>query len=518
MEDEGADVVAEAPSFSSPAGAASSGGAADSSATSDKANVGPYKLPVPNTLEGVDCPGLLAQTGTLQWDTVGRSRKSASDLTPLDLMEPTILSSNSQLKGTKVAFVACSSSSCHSVAVTSEGAAYGWGRNECGQLGNGGTETVVAPMKLSGPWGVRTKIVSAAVGKYHTVLVDSKGNGWAAGRNFEGQLAINSVNREANITTFKQCKVAGENAEAKLVKVACGENFTVALDEFGFLYTAGNSEFGTLGNGETGEHFVTANKIAFDPCGKLTRRSTFVRRDFKFKDSDKPEVLPDSSSIRIQSIACGKFHTVAIEAARDGAPSRVFTWGCGNYGTLGHKVQKDEYFPRLVEILTGPVFASNMPVDAVCGSTCTIVRTSQGHGYYFGKHKVAGEATMHPTILDFMANNGHKISHLGAGNMHVVISTSEGQTVSYGMGGYGELGYGKDGARSSAQPKFIDSLNGIQVLDLACGYGHTAFILRDQGEEKTLLKKLPQFDAAEEGSDDEEVEEPQKKKKKQKKQ
>ena len=33
---------------------------------------------------------------------------------------------------------------------------------------------------------------------------------------------------------------------------------------------------------------------------------------------------------------------------------RVFTWGFGGYGRLGHSEQKDEHTPRLVEIFARP--------------------------------------------------------------------------------------------------------------------------------------------------------------------
>mmetsp|Transcript_22279 Transcript_22279/g.46302 ORF Transcript_22279/g.46302 Transcript_22279/m.46302 type:complete len:595 (+) Transcript_22279:31-1815(+) len=455
-------------------------------------------------------PGHLAQTGTLDWDIVGRTRKNMQEVGELDLSQPTLLTPD-VFEGKLVAFIACSSTACHSIAVTSDGTPYGWGRNECGQLGSdpSSTPNFVTPIKLKGPWG-RKKIVSAAVGKSHTVLISEDGAGYGCGKNSEGQLGINSIT-EANVTSWKVCKIGGDKEVAstvKLVQVKCGENFTVALDGEGKLYTCGNSEFGTLGNGSTGEHFINSTKIGWAPSKSFLRRDTFVRRELKtsFKDNEEPTVLPDSHSIRISKISCGKFHAVAVEAPREGCTARVFTWGCGNYGSLGHKIQKDEYYPRLVESLSGPMFTSNEPVDACCGSTCCIVKTSQGHGYYWGKHKTGGEAAMVPMILDFLANNKHVIGSFGCGNAHVTLATTEGQTVTYGQGPHGELGFGPDGAKSSAQPKFIDSLDDVDVLQVGCGYGHTAFVVK----EGKAQKKLDVF----EGDDEEEEEETPSKKQK----
>ncbi|GMH87521.1 hypothetical protein TL16_g10880, partial [Triparma laevis f. inornata] len=426
--------------------------------------------------------GILIQTGTLDWDTVGRSKKNASEVGTLDIMEPTVLT-RSVFGGRKVRLVAASCTSCHSFAVDVEGKLYGWGRNEAGQLGNGETKTVTTPTLVetnAKNWSNR-KIVSVAVGKSHSVVLDDLGEGWSVGKNEHGQLGIGSQT-DANVLTWKQMKFQ-DNKVSKLMKVACGENFTVALNEEGIVFTTGLSEFGQLGNGETGEYFVTASKLAFTNESKLTQRRNFVRRDLNFREGDEPEVLVDSMEVRIGSIACGKNHTVAIECQREkNAPVRVFTWGSGNYGCLGHKVQKDEHYPRYVETIKGPMFTSNQPVHCSAGSTCTMIRTSQGHVYYWGKHRSVGEAQMYPLILDFLANNGHEARAYDAGNSHVVISTKEAITVSYGQGPYGELGFGSEGAKSSSQPSFIDTLNSVKVGSIACGYGHT-LVLAENAED-----------------------------------
>ncbi|GMI36202.1 hypothetical protein TrRE_jg1099, partial [Triparma retinervis] len=355
---------------------------------------------------------------------------------------------------------------------------------------------VMTPKKLSGPWG-RKKIVAAAVGKSHTILVDSDGKAYGAGRNSEGQCGINTIT-EANVTSFKPCKVGKDNKDCRFAQVSAGENFTVAVDEDGLLYSCGNSEYGTLGNGSTGERLVKANKISFNPSPKFVRRDQFVKRDLNFKENEEPKHLDDSHRIRIAKIACGKFHTVALEAARPGHTSRVFTWGCGNYGSLGHKVQKDEYYPRLVETLTGPIFSSNQPIGVSAGATCFIVSTAQGHCYYSGKHKTGGEATMTPSLLDFLANNSHSVSAFSCGSSHVALCTTESRTVTYGQGPHGELGLGRDGPKSSAAPKFVDRLDDVDVKMVGCGYGHTVYVCGEGGK----LGELQEFQGEEEGEEE----------------
>jgi alpha-tubulin suppressor-like RCC1 family protein len=148
----------------------------------------------------------------------------------------------------------------------------------------------------------------------------------------------------------------------------------MALDSNGYLYSAGCSQYGQLGNGETGEHFITANKLAFANCTSLKRRSTFCQEDIsssslagaassRNSSSNKDQrIVPilQEDDILIQQVVCGKHHTVAVEASCTSKKlkPRVFTWGCGDYGCLGHGVQKDEYFPR--------AYTLNLPVFLIC--------------------------------------------------------------------------------------------------------------------------------------------------------
>lgn len=218
----------------------------------------------------------------------------------------------------------------------------------------------------------------------------------------------------------------------------------MALSEEGRIYTTGSSEFGQLGNGETGEYFVTANKLAFANANAFSLRSTFCHApgESSWNVTSDLKVVPLNQDIRIGYIACGKHHTVAIEAPSD-SPPRVFSWGCGNYGCLGHGVQKDEYLPRLVFTLsTGPIWESNPAVMAAAGASCSLILTKRGHVYYCGRHRSIGEAVMRPTLLDALANNGHVVTHVAAGSQTVVCSTQNAVTISWGQGACSTLHIG----------------------------------------------------------------------------
>jgi alpha-tubulin suppressor-like RCC1 family protein len=445
-----------------------------------------------------------------------------------------------------VAKVFTAGHACHSFAISTTGVCFGWGRNENQQLGSNHNNplptnvhlpTVIEGLGADGKSLVR----SAAVGKSHSLLLLQSGEVYAAGFNKSGQCGVKTSIE--TIPNFRKCVFAKDDEdEDKIIvqvrtmsnvffvgsdgsplrrpishwahtsivsnnlllshclciQVACGEDFSVALCDEGYMYTTGSSEFGQLANGATGEHFITANKIAFANETSFSKRTTFCHAPTEklYTNNDtSTKVVPLSEDVRIQQVACGKHHALALEADADSVFPRVFSWGCGDYGVLGHGVQADEYFPRCVGVLahtrmplTGP---SHLAIAA--GQHCSLLQAPNGHVYYWGKHRPVGEATMRPTLVDALANNQHVVTETAAGGQSVVCSTANGQTVAWGQCLHGGLGL--DDKKSSAKPTFVPGLDSCRVVSLACGYGHSLFVVRDDDkEDKAAIQKIPVLD------------------------
>jgi hypothetical protein len=97
----------------------------------------------------------------------------------------------------------------------------------------------------------------------------------------------------------------------------------------------------------------------------------------------------------------------------------VFSWGCSDYGCLGHGIQADKYTPHLVGAVCGLFFVNNHLVSAIASGNCTLILTRNNHVYYVEKHKSTGKAMMHPLLVDALANNGHIAMCVGAGSQTV---------------------------------------------------------------------------------------------------
>jgi hypothetical protein len=250
--------------------------------------------------------GVLLQTGTLDTAIVGRARTKM--LESYHLFVPTQI-----LPGIKIRRAFTSGNAAHSIALSDDGTAYGWGRNEANQLGMQLPVDVVLPTPLALPF----ELAQAALGKHHTIFLATDGALFAVGANKAGQCGVRpSTDSVAN---YRKCALPDDE---EICKISCGEDFSVALSTDGVMYTTGSSEYGQLGNGETGEYFITANKLGFANCDVFTARNRFCH-------GPNDKVVALSEDVKFCEIACGKHHTIALEAPSDDK-QRLFSWGCGD--------------------------------------------------------------------------------------------------------------------------------------------------------------------------------------------
>ena len=54
----------------------------------------------------------------------------------------------------------------------------------------------------------------------------------------------------------------------------------------------------------------------------------------------------------------------------------------------------------------------------------------------------------------------------------------------------GELGYGPDGKKSSANPDKVHALEGVETHQVACGIGHTLFLVKPGSKQVCLCLQL----------------------------
>ncbi|XP_029168900.1 RCC1 and BTB domain-containing protein 1-like [Nylanderia fulva] len=136
--------------------------------------------------------------------------------------------------------IACGSSHC--LALTEDGQVYTWGRNKCGQIGNGdcSDETINLPtqVELEG-----RKIVHIACGKNFNMVITDTGKLYGWGNNKNSEISIFVLYRQY-YHAFPEEIITGK----RIKKVSCGFEHILALTDRGDIYAWGKNISGQIGN------------------------------------------------------------------------------------------------------------------------------------------------------------------------------------------------------------------------------------------------------------------------------
>mmetsp|Transcript_4294 Transcript_4294/g.9316 ORF Transcript_4294/g.9316 Transcript_4294/m.9316 type:complete len:473 (+) Transcript_4294:148-1566(+) len=412
--------------------------------------------------------GVVLFAGGTNWAQLGRAggkkgaQEDENDQYP-NLPEPYKLKN---LEGIRIAFVAAGSTAVHCLAGDTEGRLYTWGRNEKGQLGHGDLVQRNMPKVVE---GLKGKFITAAAGgKHHSMVVTKDGESFGFGCNQMGQLGIGSVKKGASAKA-EDLRLDPVKALVTAVSaVACGAEFTLWIAG-GSCWAAGSPQYGQTGDGSDHQHNTKDSSIAM-----------------AYEPQPTPKLVAGALAGKsVTRIACGQNHSVAVDT--EGA---AYTWGFGGYGRLGHRVQKDEFAPKKVEEFKGRI---SVPADAVVAASstasfCTTAPT--GQLYTWGKLKVSGDNQMYPQAM--MDMSGWNVRSVACGPTHYVIA-ADNSTITWGHATNGELAYGPNGKKSSANPDKCNALEGLYVHQVAAGVGFSLFLAEP---DEAKLDKYPSFESS----------------------
>lgn len=421
--------------------------------------------------------GMLLICGGANWDMTGRKElpKAAKKPVKVDpaarnLWGPHRVNLDGSDVSLRVKGVFSGCNACHSVIVTDEGVTMSFGRNDKGQLGVGDTETRTTPVVVEALNGL--DIIAAACGRSHTLFLSSDGLVFACGDNKMGQCGTNQMSVHTLTTpariAFKENK--------RVVKIACGAEFSMIADNEGRLYSFGHPEHGQLGHNSEGKYFTTGNKYAFHCEYQPRRIVTFIEKSREGHVSPVDDVF-------ITEIACGTNHTLAVDKNH-----RCFSWGFAGYHRLGHSETKNELVPRSIKVFDAPSNSGRGAAKVFAGASHSMALDVNGLLYFWGQNKSSGEATMYPKNVQDLC--GWRIKAVSCANRSIFVIADD-TSISWGPSPtYGELGYGEGKSKSSTTPQEVRTLDNVKIMDVACGFGHTLLIANDKkDEEKALLKK-----------------------------
>ncbi|PHT51272.1 hypothetical protein CQW23_11019 [Capsicum baccatum] len=223
--------------------------------------------------------------------------------------------------------------------------------------------------------GTQFKIVKAAAGRSHTVVVTDDGQSFAFGWNKHGQLGIGHA-KNGKPFCYSRLLFPFSVSYSLAPKSDLGH-----MDPY-FIYithveiTAGLPQYGQLGHATDNEY---------------NTKDSSVRLAYEVQP--RPIPIAFFSGETIVKVACGTNHTVAVD--KNGY---VYLICFDLVHMLGHREQKDEFAPRRVEVFTRQ---NVLPPYAVvsAGSVNSACTAGGGQLYMWGKIKSTGDDSMYPKPL-----------------------------------------------------------------------------------------------------------------------
>jgi len=137
--------------------------------------------------------------------------------------------------------IAIAAGSTHGLALKVDGTVWGWGDNSGGQLGNGTAPTTSNDVATQTP-GLPS-ITAIGAGRFHSLAVDVNGTVWAWGDNGYGQLGDGTTNVNASLLPLHLSSLTN------IAAVSGGRIFSAAVDTSGDVWTWGANFNGQLGDG-----------------------------------------------------------------------------------------------------------------------------------------------------------------------------------------------------------------------------------------------------------------------------
>ncbi|XP_010493645.1 PREDICTED: ultraviolet-B receptor UVR8-like isoform X1 [Camelina sativa] len=387
----------------------------------------------------------------------------------LDAYEPTLVSN----LPSDISFI--SAGHYHSLAVTSTGDIWAWGRNNEGQLGPISVDSsrdsrLSEPKRVEGLDHVNVRaafasgVVSAATG--------DDGSLWVWGRSKRGQLGLGKGIIEALVPSRVEA-LAAEH----VVKVSLGWGHALALTVdgkvFGWGYVAdgrvGNvglpleaSLLDSLTNGSIKDH--QAAGLNLEAAEKKVVEAMSKENDMPI--AWEPCLVEETRNMKVADIACGSDHSLIL--CHDGT---LLSSGSDIYGQLGRCKQDLGMIPVDINESAISVAAGLGHSLAICNRGRTKI-VSWG----WNRSRQLGRGKPENLPRDVEGFDEETPASVSAGRVHSLCVTEKGEAWVWGCGKNGRLGLGS--SSDEPEPMLLEDVEDC-VLQAAAGFDHSLILVAE---------------------------------------
>lgn len=334
----------------------------------------------------------------------------------------------------QAAFAVVSTGGIHTCAVTGGGAAYCWGNNVNGELGDTGASSSL-PVRVPG----RLVFAQVTSGLGHTCGRVAGGAVYCWGADAFGERGSTSTAYGGG-----PLLVAGSRLFAT---VSAGQLYSCGVTAAGAGYCWGDNANGELGTGST----TGAALCSGSPCS-LTP-------------------VPVAGGLGFTDISAGYGHSCGVATA-----GAAYCWGSNLDGGLGSGDTTTSSTP--VPVAGGLVFGS---VSAGQYYSCGV--TTAGAAYcwgYNGLGQLGNDSTTN-SLVPVAVHGGLTFAEISVGYRHVCGVATGGTAYCWGDNAYGELGDGEIGGGSPTANRSRPSpvTGGLTFRSISAGNGTTCGVTTD---------------------------------------
>jgi alpha-tubulin suppressor-like RCC1 family protein len=373
----------------------------------------------------------------------------------------------------------------HAAARKANGEAWAWGSNTQGQLGDSSTSDRWTPVRISN----LTDVAAVGGGHYFTVLRKANGEVWSLGYNASGQLGNGGVERSlAPVQALGLMDVDS---------IGVGFDHTLAVIADGTVWAWGSTASEKLGDGTSaaihGWKRLTPVQIAWlggvtalAAGGDFTVALRWDGTVWTWGNNGSGQlgdgtVAPKRTSpvqaiglSNVIAIAAGDIHSVALK--NDGT---VWTWGNNALGQLGHSEyppwQPGTNIPTQLPGLSGVT-----AISARGRSTAALLSDGTLRTWGYNSDGQLGDGTTDNRFSPVTVAGMSDVTAVAVGYRHMIALTSDGSVWAWGDNISKQLGIGP------VDPPVDQSLAPVQVVDLtdvtaiAAGHLHNLALKTDK--------------------------------------